>query len=234
MKKALFYVILFLVIYMEKNYDKMMQDLILENSRKGIIPRLVLHSCCAPCSSYVIEYLSNYFYITVLYYNPNISPKEEYLKRKEEQIRLINSIPTKNKLDIIDCDYDNDLYECAIKGFENEPERGSRCSICFNLRLEKTAKVACDGNYDYFATTLTLSPYKNAKLINEIGEEVGSKYNIKYLGSDFKKRDGYKRSIELSKIYNLYRQDYCGCKYSKRDTLKNIQQKKEEEILLIK
>ena len=234
MKKRVFYVILFLVICMEKNYDKLMQDLILENSKKGIVPRLVLHSCCAPCSSYVIEYLSNYFYITILYYNPNISPVEEYLKRKEEQIKLINSMDVKYRVDIIDCDYDNDVYECAIKGLENEPERGSRCSICFKLRLEKTAKVACDDNYDYFATTLTLSPYKNAKLINEIGEELGCKYNVKYLGSDFKKREGYKRSIELSKIYNLYRQDYCGCKYSKRDSLKDIQKKKEKEILLVK
>ena len=125
MKKRVFYVILFLVICMEKNYDKLMQDLILENSKKGIVPRLVLHSCCAPCSSYVIEYLSNYFYITILYYNPNISPVEEYLKRKDEQIKLINSMDVKYRVDIIDCDYDNDVYECAIKGLENEPERGS-------------------------------------------------------------------------------------------------------------
>ena len=126
---------------------------------------------------------------------------------------------TKYSVDIIDCDYDNDLFNTEIKGLENEPERGSRCSVCFKLRLDKTARVSKENNYDYFATTLTLSPYKNAKIINEIGFNLEKKYNIKYLGSDFKKRNGYKRSIELSKIYNLYRQDYCGCKYSKRDRM---------------
>ena len=202
---------------MEKNYDKILQELIEKNLDKGIVPKVLLHSCCAPCSSYVIEYLANYFDITILYYNPNISPLEEYLKRKEEQIRLINSMDVKYSVNILDCDYDNDLYESCIKGLEMEPERGNRCTVCFNLRLDKTAKIAKKDNYDYFATTLTLSPYKNAKLINEIGFELEKKYNISYLASDFKKRNGYKRSIELSKIYNLYRQDYCGCKYSKRD-----------------
>lgn len=197
------------------NYDRILQDLMDENIKKNIVPSLLIHSCCAPCSSYVIEYLSNYFNITVLYYNPNISPMEEYLKRKEEQIRLINSMPVKYGVKIIDCEYDNDLYEKSICGLEMEPERGNRCRICFQLRLEKTAKVGKENNFDYFATTLTLSPYKNAKVINEIGFSLALKYGIKYLGSDFKKRDGYKRSIELSKMYNLYRQDYCGCKYSK-------------------
>ena len=199
------------------NYDKLLEELISLNQEKGIVPNILLHSCCAPCSSYVIEYLSNYFNITIFYYNPNISPMDEYLKRKKEQIRLIKSIETKYKVNIIDCDYDNDLYEESVKGLELEPERGSRCTICFRLRLEKTAVRAKDGNYDYFATTLTLSPYKNSKLINEIGFELENQYNIKYLASDFKKRDGYKRSIELSKKYDLYRQDYCGCIYSKRD-----------------
>ena len=214
MKKMGFYVILLLVIYMEKNYDKLLSDLIVKNSELNVVPSVLLHSCCAPCSSYVIEYLSNYFNITILYYNPNISPYDEYLKRKNEQIKLIDNMKTKYKVNIIDCDYDNDLYEEAIKGFEMEPERGSRCSICFKLRLDKTAIIASEGNYDYFATTLTLSPYKNPKLINEIGFELENKYNIKYLGSDFKKRTGYKRSIELSFEYDLYRQDYCGCLYS--------------------
>lgn len=215
MKKPRFYVILFLVSSMEKNFDKILQELIEINVKNNIIPKVLLHSCCAPCSSYVIEYLANYFNITVLYYNPNISPLEEYLKRKEEQIRLINCMDVKYNVNILDCDYDNDIYECAIRGLELEPERGSRCTVCFNLRLDKTAKIAKDNNFDYYATTLTLSPYKNAKLINEIGFELEKKYNVKYLASDFKKRNGYKRSIELSKIYNLYRQDYCGCKYSK-------------------
>ena len=179
--------------------------------------KMLLHSCCAPCSSHVITYLTNYFDITILYYNPNISPKEEYEKRKEEQIRLINEIEKKNSITIIDCDYDNDLYEKSIKGYESCPERGSRCTICFNLRLEKTAKMAKKLGFDYFCTTLTVSPYKNSKLINEIGKSLEEKYGVTWLYSDFKKENGYKKSIELSKKYNLYRQDYCGCKYSVRN-----------------
>lgn len=178
--------------------------------------RLLLHSCCAPCSSHVISFLTNYFDITILYYNPNIAPSEEYYKRKAEQIRLINEIAVTNKIDIIDCDYDNDIYEDKIKGYEDCPERGARCTICFNLRLEKTAKVAKANNYDYFCSTLTVSPYKNANLINEIGTNLSKKYDIKWLYSDFKKADGYKNSIALSKKYHLYRQDYCGCLYSQR------------------
>ena len=181
--------------------------------------KLLLHSCCAPCSSHVISYLTNYFDITILYYNPNIAPYEEYEKRKKEQIRLIKEIKTQNKIDIIDCDYDNNIYEEKIKGYEECPEKGARCTICFNLRLEKTATIAKEHNFDYFCTTLTVSPYKNANLINEIGEKLAEKYNVKWLHSDFKKNNGYKHSIELSKEYNLYRQDYCGCIYSKR---KNI------------
>ena len=179
--------------------------------------KILLHSCCAPCSSHVITFLTKYFDITILYYNPNISPKSEYDKRKEEQIRLINEIDKVNNIDIIDCDYDNSKYEELIKGYEDCPERGERCTICFNLRLEKTAKMAKELNYDYYCSTLSVSPYKNSKLINDIGEKFGEKYNIKWLYSDFKKEDGYKKSIELSHKYNLYRQDYCGCKYSIRE-----------------
>lgn len=181
--------------------------------------RILLHSCCAPCSSAVITFLTKYFDITILYYNPNIAPKEEYEKRKKEQIRLINEIDKVGTINIIDCDYDNDIYEKKIKGYEECPERGARCTICFNLRLEKTAKIAKENNYDYFCSTLTVSPYKNATLINQIGESLSKKYNIKWLYSDFKKAEGYKKSIELSKKYGLYRQDYCGCIYSQR---KNI------------
>ena len=199
------------------NYDRELEKII--NNLDDKVPRILLHSCCAPCSSYVISYLSNYFDITIFYYNPNISPMDEYLKRKEEQIRLIKEIKTKNKLDIIDCDYDNDLYEKSIKGLENEPERGNRCTVCFNLRLNKTAEIAKKFNYDYFGTTLTVSPYKNSNLINEIGLDISKKYDINYLVSDFKKKNGYKKSIELSKEFNLYRQNYCGCKYSKRTKL---------------
>lgn len=199
---------------MEKTYAKLCLE-----ELKNITPNksILLHSCCAPCSSYVITFLAPYFNITILYYNPNIFPKNEYLKRKEEQIRLINSLKTPNKVDILDCDYDNEIYEKQIKGYENCPERGARCTICFKLRLEKTAELAKKNNYDYFCSTLTVSPYKNAKLINEIGNELAKKYQIKWLYSDFKKNDGYKKSIELSKKYNLYRQNYCGCIYSKKE-----------------
>lgn len=201
---------------MQESYYKLcLKELETIKERK----KLLLHSCCAPCSSSVISFLTKYFDITILYYNPNISPIEEYNKRKEEQIKLINKIDKIGKIDIIDCDYDNNIYEEKIKGYEDCKERGERCTICFNLRLEKTAKIAKDKNYDYFCSTLTVSPYKNAPLINKIGEELSKKYNIKWLYSDFKKADGYKKSIELSKKYNLYRQDYCGCIYSQR---KNI------------
>lgn len=199
---------------MEKsNYALLLEELSTIKKPK----KLLLHSCCAPCSSHVIEYLSPYFDITILYYNPNISPREEYEKRKQEQIRLINSLKCKNKVDYLDCDYDNDLYENKIKGYENCPEKGERCTICFKLRLEKTAILAKENNYDYFCTTLTVSPYKNSILINNIGKNLESKYNVKWLNSDFKKENGYKKSIELSKKYNLYRQNYCGCIYSKRE-----------------
>ena len=197
---------------MKENYSKICEDIL---SNIDANKRILLHSCCAPCSSYVISYLTKYFDITILYYNPNISPYDEYLKRKKEQIKLIHEIDTVNKIDIMDCDYDNELYDNLIKGFENEPERGNRCNICYRMRMEKTAIIAKENNYDFFCTTLTVSPYKNSNLINEIGENLEKMYNIKWLYSDFKKKDGYKQSIELSKKYNLYRQDYCGCIYSK-------------------
>jgi len=201
---------------MKENYSELCEKIL--NSFKGK-KSILLHSCCAPCSSYVITYLTKYFDITILYYNPNIYPYEEYLKRKNEQIKLINEIKTINKLDIIDCDYDNELFNILIKGLENEPEKGNRCSICYKMRMEKTALIAKEYNYDYFCTTLSVSPYKNAILINEIGKELEEIYNVKWLYSDFKKKDGYKQSIELSKKYNLYRQSYCGCIYSKPQLL---------------
>ena len=197
---------------MKENYSVKCENIL--NNLDGK-KKLLLHSCCGPCSSYVISYLTNYFDITILYYNPNIYPYDEYLKRKQEQIKLINEIDCSNNLDIMDCDYDNDLYEKCIIGLENEPERGNRCMVCYNLRMEKTAKMAKECNYDYFCTTLSVSPYKNSECINKIGEKLQNKYNINWLYSDFKKKDGYKQSILLSKKYNLYRQDYCGCIYSK-------------------
>ena len=198
------------------NYDQKLDEIINSLDYK---PRLLLHSCCAPCSSACIERLSNFFDITIIYYNPNIEPYEEYLKRKEEEIRFIGEFKTPNKLDLLDCDYDNLKYHEMSKGLENAPEGGERCHKCYRLRLEYTAKKAKELKYDYFGTTLTVSPYKNSQVLNKIGEELEKVYNVKYLYSDFKKKDGYKRSIELSKDYNLYRQNYCGCIYSKRDNI---------------
>ena len=201
---------------MNENYYLLFEKQIEEIKNFPSVPNLLLHSCCAPCSSQVISTLTNFFNITILYYNPNIYPKEEYLKRKEEQIKLLNEIESVNKLNIIDCDYDNEVYEQTIKGLEKEKEGESRCYKCFALRLEKTAKIGEKKSYDYFSTTLTISPHKNSKIINIIGKSLEDKYNIKWLYSDHKKKDGYKKSIELSKKYNLYRQNYCGCIYSKR------------------
>jgi len=200
---------------MKENYDKLLKKIIEELEYK---PNLLLHSCCAPCSSYVISFLHNYFNITILYYNPNIYPKEEYEKRKEEQINLIKNF---NNVNFMDCDYDNETYNRLVKGLENEPEKGRRCDICFKLRLEKTAVLAKNNNFDFFGTTLTVSPYKNSTLINDIGSSLGNEYGIKWLYSDFKKDNGYKKSIELSKEYNLYRQNYCGCIHSKRKEQEN-------------
>lgn len=202
---------------MNQNYHKLCLE---EINKLDSNKKILLHSCCAPCSSYVISFLSNYFDITILYYNPNISPKEEYEKRKEEQKKLIKLLNTKHKLDFLDCDYENDTYNKLITGYESCKEGGSRCSICFNLRLEKTAILAKQHNYDYFCSTLTVSPHKNSKIINEIGTKISQKYNIKWLYSDFKKNEGFKQSIELSKKYDLYRQDYCGCIYSKKERKK--------------
>lgn len=196
------------------NFDKQMWEKI---ESLDTIPSLLLHSCCAPCSSTVISILSNYFKVTVFYYNPNIDTKEEYEKRKKEQIKFINEYQAKNKVSFLDCDYEQESFLNKVRGLENEPERGARCPVCFKLRLEKTAKEAKKSKFDYFATTLTLSPYKNALQINEIGRFLEKNIGVKYLVSDFKKNDGYKKSIEYSKKFNLYRQDYCGCKFSKKN-----------------
>ena len=198
------------------NYDKKLDCII---NSLDYTPKLLLHSCCAPCSSACIERLTKYFDITILYYNPNIEPYDEYLKRKEEEIRFIKKFKAINKLDMIDSDYDNDKYHEIAKGLEDVPEGGERCHKCYRLRLEYTAKKAKELGYDYFGTTLTVSPYKNSKVLNEIGEDLEKEYNINYLYSDFKKKEGYKRSIELSKEYNLYRQNYCGCIFSKKNNI---------------
>lgn len=198
------------------NYQKLLDGIIEENSKNGVVPKLLLHACCAPCSSYCLEYLSNFFEITVFYYNPNIFLKEEYEYRLCEEKRLISLMEFKNPVNIVDGEYNPNDFYTAVKGLEKEPEGGKRCEKCFRLRLEASAKEAEKLGCDYFATTLTISPLKNAQLINTIGEEIGQKYGVKWLFSDFKKKEGYKRSIILSKKYELYRQNYCGCIFSKQ------------------
>ena len=204
------------------NYDLLMEEQI-KNMNEG--STLLMHACCAPCSSACLERLGNYFDISILYYNPNITDKDEYLKRVEEIKRFISGFKTKYPIKLIEGRYDpKEFFEIA-KGLEDEPERGKRCFKCYKLRLEETAKVASLKKFDYFCTTLTLSPYKNATWLNEIGEELNNNYNSIYLYSDFKKKNGYKRSIELSKEFDLYRQDYCGCVYSLRDELERKKNK---------
>ena len=200
------------------NYQKQL-DKIIENLGDKV-PSLLLHSCCAPCSSYCIEYLSQYFNITVLYYNPNIYPETEYEKRKAEQKRLIDEMVTKHPVKMLDCDFQSEKFYEMAKGLENCRECGERCFKCYALRLKKTAQEAKGNGFDYFTTTLTISPLKNAQKINEIGCELAKEYNVEWLPSDFKKREGYKRSIELSKAYNLYRQNYCGCVFSQNEQKK--------------
>lgn len=190
------------------NYDKELDNLIKSLDHK---PNILLHSCCAPCSTSVIERISPYFDITVIYYNPNIEPVEEYEKRKEEEQRFLKQ----QNIKMVDCDYDNDAWHDAVRGLESEPERGARCYVCYKKRLEYTCKKAKELGFEYFGTTLTLSPYKKSDWVNEIGLKLEKEYNISFLISDFKKQNGYKRSIELSKEYGLYRQNYCGCIYSK-------------------
>lgn len=197
------------------NYQKELDKLISDIENNKLRPRLLLHSCCAPCSSYVLEYLCKWFEITVYYYNPNIYPYDEYIKRKNEQIRLIKAFNLEGKqINIADADYDSDTFIKISKGLEAQPEGSTRCHKCYEFRLKKAAEFAKSHDYDFFATTLTVSPYKNAQIINEIGAKIEAQFNIKYLYSDFKKKSGYLRSIELSKQYDLYRQNYCGCIFS--------------------
>lgn len=200
-----------------RNYQRELEAVIKENESKSRVPRLLLHSCCAPCSSYVLEYLSDYFEITVFYYNPNISPAEEYEKRAAEQRHLIDQLPAKHPIRLVVGAYEPERFYAVSKGLEMVPEGGERCFKCYRLRLEEAAKMAAEGGFDYFATTLTISPLKNAQKLNEIGEELSEIYKVEHLPSDFKKKNGYKRSVELSSEYGLYRQNYCGCVFSKRE-----------------
>lgn len=177
---------------------------------------LLLHACCAPCSSYVLEYLTEFFDISLLYYNPNIFPESEYLKRVEQVKKLLSEMPLKSSVRLVEGRYDPKEFFELSKGLETVPEGGERCFKCYRLRLEEAAREAKKGGFDYFTTTLSISPHKNAYKLNEIGEELEGQYGVKYLYADFKKKNGYKRSIELSRVYGLYRQDYCGCVFSKR------------------
>lgn len=198
------------------NYQKKLDELI-NGISEGTVPRLLLHSCCAPCSSYTLEYLSQYFDITVLYYNPNISPRSEFDKRAVEQARLIAELPAQHKVKLVVSDYDYTEFLDIARGYESCQEGGERCFRCYRMRLEKTAEKAKAEGFDYFCTTLSISPLKDSQIINKIGYETAEKYGVKWLPSDFKKKEGYKRSIELSREYNLYRQNFCGCAYSKKE-----------------
>ena len=197
------------------NYQKELDKLIKCLEEEKRVPRLLLHSSCAPCSSYVLEYLSSYFSITVFYYNPNISPESEYTKRLFEQQMLIDRLPAKHPVAFAAGPYDSKHFFQMAKGLEQVKEGGERCFRCYEMRLRETAKMAKNAEFDYFTTTLSISPLKKADKLNEIGARLGEEYGVPYLLSDFKKKNGYKRSIELSKEYGLYRQDYCGCVFSK-------------------
>lgn len=201
------------------NYQRKLEEQIRE---AGGGKRLLLHACCAPCSSYVVEYLSEFFDITLLYFNPNISPESEYEKRIGEVERLLREMPLKSEVRLLKGRYCPDEFFKMAKGLEELPEGGERCFKCYRQRLEEAAKTAKEGGFDYFTTTLSISPHKNAEKLNQIGEELEKDYGVKYLYGDFKKRNGYKRSIELSRIYGLYRQNYCGCVYSRREAEKRL------------
>lgn len=198
------------------NYQIELDKIIEENKKKNKTPTLLLHVCCAPCSSYVLEYLSKSFKITCFYYNPNITEEAEYKKRIAEEQRLLKEMPFENEVNLIEEEYETSAFEKIAKGRKDQEELGTRCYDCYKLRLTKTASFAKENNFDYFGTTLSVSPHKNSKWLNEIGKSLATEYQISFLYADFKKKDGYKRSIVLSNQYRLYRQDYCGCIYSKK------------------
>ncbi len=208
----------------QRNYQKELDKIIEINQKENRVPTLLLHSCCAPCSSYCIEYLSQFFAITVYYYNPNITEREEYQKRVREQMRLIDSMPVKYPVKFLEGTYEPKEFLDMAKGYEMCPEGGERCFRCYELRLRSTALQCRKLGFDYFTTTLSISPLKNAAKLNEIGERLAGEMGISYLVSDFKKREGYKRSIELSREYDLYRQNFCGCAFSKAEMMKREQQ----------
>jgi hypothetical protein len=210
---------------MMRNYQKELEQKMEALQKEQKVPVLLLHSCCAPCSSYCLEYLSRYFRILLFYYNPNISPREEYEKRAAEQKRLVEAMETTYPVTFLEGPYEPERYAALVKGLEEEPEGGSRCRICFAMRLAKAAQAAKEQGAEYFTTTLSISPQKSASLLNTIGEQEAEKAGVSYLPSDFKKKDGYRRSVELSKEYGLYRQDFCGCIHSKRERMRQKQEK---------
>lgn len=212
----------------KRNFQIELEKIIEENEKSGVVPSLLLHSCCAPCSSYCLEYLSQYFKITVLYYNPNLYPAEEYDCRVFEQKKLISLLPAKHPVSLVEMKGEEREFYSTVKGLENIKEGGERCFACFRLRLEKAARYAKENGFDFFTTTLTISPLKNAQKLNEIGEAAGEKFGVRHLPSDFKKKNGYRRSVELSKVYSLYRQDYCGCIFSKRERELSLKSKNSE------
>ena len=220
---------------MAVNYQRELDQLLGRLQEEKRVPALLLHSCCAPCSSYVLEYLSRYFEITVFYYNPNIFPESEYTKRILEQQTLISEMETEHPVAFLAGCYDKEKFYEMARGLEHVKEGGERCMRCYELRLRESARMAREGGFDYFTTTLSISPMKNAAKLNEIGERLGEEYGVKYLLSDFKKKNGYKRSTELSKEYGLYRQDYCGCEFSlaereEREKSRQILNKKEQTV----
>lgn len=204
---------------MQKINYQLMLDKIIKEIPQGEIPRLLLHSCCAPCSSYVLEYLSQYFSITLLFYNPNITPAGEFFKREAELKRLASVLPVKNPVSVVTPEYNPQEFFTAVKGMETLPEGGERCFVCYKLRLKKAAEYAAQHGFDYFCTTLSISPLKNAAWLNEISAELSEIYSVKALPADFKKKGGYQRSVQLSREYELYRQNYCGCVFSKQEAV---------------
>lgn len=213
----------------EMNAQQELEKLMKKNKEQNVRPRILLHSCCAPCSTYVLEYLKDSFQIIDLFFNPNMDSEGEYEKRAIEMNHLVDvlnqDLSGNEPIELIIKDYQSERFMAQIKGLEQEPERGSRCEVCFSLRLKEAALKALELNCDYFATTLTISPLKNANLINRIGQEIAVEYGISYLPTDFKKKNGFLKSTELSKKYNLYRQDYCGCIFSKRESEERYEQK---------
>lgn len=201
----------------KENYQLKLDATLQDIAAGGRVPTLLLHACCAPCASYVLEYLSDYFAVTVWFYNPNIAPEAEYRFREAELVRLVNEMPQKHPISVLNAPYDPERFTAAADGLEQAPEGGARCRACFALRLNAAAAYAAGHGFDYVGTTLSISPLKNAALLNEIGAAAAEAHGVSWLYADFKKREGYKRSCELSRQYGLYRQDYCGCIYSKKD-----------------